>query len=251
MINQITLVILLLVATICQAQSFDNLAVLKFNDRYTNSSMSIRYDAGISKVINKVDKSFLSADEEGLLILIETQIDRNSPIRYLIAYDPGPSDDPGFVIFYKDSKKEISENSSIFGLHIVVPGNGNLYLSGHTNNLFDQKRKYQVDNSGAIIEVQQPYYYANIKTELLKDFVLYADKDTQKNKIAQLPKGSKVTVVLMEQDPEYQPEAKILLATPYGLCGWVKVPYAQADGTDPNVDVQYTTGIKGLFFAGD
>ena len=249
MLNKFTTLILVFVATICQAQSFDNLATLKFNDRYTNNGMSIKYDSSLSKVINKVDKNFMSADEEGMLILIETQIDRNNPTRYLIAYDPGPSDDPSFVIFYKDNKKEI-QNNYLSALNLIIPGNGNLYISGHTNNMFDQKQKYQLQN-GTLKETPQPFYYAGIQTELLKDFILYADKDSLKNKVAQLPKGSKVTLVLMQHDTEYKPEATLLLATPYGLCGWVKVPYAQADGSDPSVDQQYTTGIKGIFFSGD
>ena len=241
------------------AQTSDKQLKTLLVENVYNGHIKINYDPSISKLINQRDLSLSDYTVDGnelggLLVLIETQIDRNKPTRYLIGYDPGPSDDPNFVILYKDTKQSVGKNCTISGLELSILGNGAIYSSGHTNNMFSEHRKFVVKNN-ELMEVKQPFYYANIVTELYKDFTLYADKENMTQAVAFLPKGSTVTLVLAEEyftpdDPDY-PKQRFLLATPLGLCGWVSIPYSQADGSDPSIPAEHTTGIKGIYFAGD
>lgn len=248
----------LIVGCLCiNAQTNPKLKTLVVSETY--NTCKVQYDPSLSRVINRRDPSLsdYAVDGEemgGLLVLLDTQLDRNNPTRYLIGYDQGPSDDPSFIVFYKDTKQAVGKTPYIAGLELLLLGNGAIYSSGHTNNMFNERHKYVI-TKGELSEVKQPFYYANIASELYKDFTIYADKETMQQAVAFLPKGTKVTVVLAEEYfapdmPDY-PQQRFLLASPLGLCGWVNLPYSQADGSDPSVSADQITGIKGIFFAGD
>ena len=68
----------------------------------------------------------------------------SSGSNYYVVFSSGPSADPEFI-FYKDG--EFNQAAfSISALDIVIPGNGFIYSSGHTNNMFNKRRKFKVEN---------------------------------------------------------------------------------------------------------
>lgn len=118
-----------------------------------------------------------------------------------------------------------------FGVHLVSPGNGVLYVSGHTNNMYDQRKKYELKN-GKFSEIAQPYYYVGVKAKLKDRLSIFSDL-SQKVEVARLGKGSNVEV-LINKDDNY------LIKTEHGLLGWAKIAYGNQE-----------TIIEGIYFRGD
>ena len=143
-----------------------------------------------------------------------------------VLFSHGPSEDPSFGIGTKAGKMLGTVN----GLELYLTNNGTFYVNGHTNNLFDKKRKFQI-KSDTITEVVQPFYYVG----------LYKDK-TGTEVVASLPKGYKIEVVLTDfGKPDFELEDHFLVRSDYGLMGWVRI----------NKEESWDKIIKGLFFAGD
>jgi hypothetical protein len=153
-----------------------------------------------------------------------------------VLFSHGPSEDPNFIIATKTGKIVGNVN----GLGLYLTSNNTFYVNGHTNNLFDKRRKFQI-KSDTISEVTQPFYYVGLQSVTLKDIVLYKDK-TSTEVVASLPKGYKVEVLLAEFGrPDFETEEYFLVRSEFGLVGWLRL----------NRDEPWDSVIKGLFFAGD
>jgi hypothetical protein len=162
------------------------------------------------------------------------KLQQSSKEEYLIGYSPGISVDPHFLIFKKmnDTYKYLF---SIYGKQIFVPGNGNIYISGHTNNMFNMKRKFKFKND-TIEEVKQPLFHVGLKTKTLEPITLFADKNL-KERVASLPKGSEIEVVASEFADK---TSFFLIKTSFGLLGWWKLD-----------NDFHSMAIEKLFYAGD
>ncbi len=216
-------VLLLIGCSVVEAQSFDHLAIVN-----PTPDIVIRYNPAISKIINQ------SIDDEMIVIkVLETAIAGSVGERYTVVFDEGPSDDPGFIInrLLPDGRQQ--EAGYLGGFELVIPGNGYVYVSGHTNTMFNTRRKYTL-KKGSLREVAQPYYYVGLDTVTTQTISLYSDTG-YKTKVAGLPAGYKVEV-LINSGEDY------LIKTPFGLTGWLKIP--------ENV-MLHETPVKGIFFAGD
>ena len=152
---------------------------------------------------------------------------------YLLSFSMAPSADHAFSFFKRNGDKFVY-SFSISGKQIFIPGNGFIYVSGHTNNWFNKKRKYKIQE-GNIIEIQQPHYFVGIKSYTIRPITLYLDKNEQ-DEVTHLPNNSKVEVVASESqnNQEY-----FLIKTSFGLLGWWKL------------DQYFEPAINGLFFNGD
>jgi hypothetical protein len=153
-----------------------------------------------------------------------------------VLFSQGPSEDPSFSISTKAGKVL----GDVTGLELYLTNTGTFYVNGHTNNLFNKKRKFEI-RKDTVVEVAQPFYYVGLQSITLKDIVLYKDK-TGSETVASLPKGYKIEVVLAEYGaPDFELEKHFLVKTDYGLMGWLRL--TNTDSPDKI--------IKGLFFAGD
>ncbi len=179
--------------------------------------------------------------------LVICRLSENDPTRYQIEFDSGQSDDPTFWIKRLDPGNVMTEVLSIGALKLYVPGNNAVYTEGHTNNLFNQKCKYQA-SKGVITEVKQPFYHVGMKGKLYKEFTLYSDT-TLKQVVGKLPTNSLVEVLLAENTDYYLP--KLLLKSDFGLVGWVEVTGSQVDWREYSPGVFDGNGIQGIYFAGD
>lgn len=164
------------------------------------------------------------------IVVAKSRISEGFRESYWIVYSEGGSLDPMFTVYRGDNteKPKVFEQA---GLHLAIPGDGALYVSGHTNNMYDQREKY-VLNEGKFAEVSQPYYYVGIKSKLKDWLSVYSDV-SQKAEVARLRKGSNIEV-LINKDEDYW------IKTEYGLLGWVKI----ADGDQEAM-------IEGIYFKGD
>jgi len=206
--------------------------------------ITIQFDTGISTVI---DTTYYDVDIDGDVLeelglnrrLIVTRIDRNDSALYTVDFSPGPSVDPNFRI-YRNIGGELKRltKPGIGGTHLIIPGDGFLYISGHTNNTFDHKRLFRVEGD-EVIEVEQPFFYVGLQSVTNKEIVL----TSLIGQVATLPKGTPVTVLLKQNENSQQ--YTYLVKTDFGLVGWVRFkPQELYIINKPNP-------IEGLFFKGD
>lgn len=193
-------------------------------------SSFVYYNSELSNLLN------LKLGREGFEIIraIETKIDSSRADRYTIDFDFGPSDDPAFII-YLQTKEGLIKAGSIGGQELVVPGNGYIYVSGSSNDYFNRRRKYVIEEM-KLKEVTQPFYYVGLRSTNTKPLDLYKDL-TYQEKIAHLPENSELEVLiarLRQSEHEYALDYDFLIKTPFGLLGWV-----------------HLGNIKGIYFHGD
>lgn len=188
-------------------------------------AVSILYDDNLTELIQKTDP------ETGAIEVLKTKISRFAHLDYIVEFDPGPSEDPSFT-FYCLENNDKKPIITIPGERLIIPGNGNVYVSGRSNNMFLKRQKFKLSNN-MLEEVEQPAYYVGLKTKVLKTIELFADIE-QTKRVAVLPKNHEVEVILNQG--EYY-----LLKTPFGLLGWIRI--GSFDITEPI--------LEGIFYAGD
>ncbi len=206
-----------------QPTSFSHLKTLRF-DLSTEPAIHFGADA---KIVNQR----LKESSEEAYDLIKVKINTKEKQVFSIHFSWGPSDDPQYLI-YKEGKEKEAPLDVLYGYELYIPGNGYLYTAGHVNSFFDLRQKYKVEKD-SIREIQQPYKYVGIKTALNKPITLFESIE-YKNKIASLPKGAPVEVLV------YQEENHFLIKTSFGLVGWWEM--------DQHLRSEI---INELYFAGD
>jgi hypothetical protein len=220
------LALLLFIPCICSSQelskSFPNLTEIKVDTRW---DVRVLFNPKVSKVINQ--KYHETEPDMDNWRVVKTYI-TGAGQEYRIEFSEGLSDDPTFRIFKGDEKEPIFD---AFATGLVIPGNGFIYTSGHTNNMFDERKKYEL-RKGKLIEVKQPFYYVGLVSKTKKKITLHTSKD-MKGTVATLPAGSSVSVLINEGE-------LYLLKSDFGLVGWVKIEANNSEET-----------IEGLILAGD
>jgi hypothetical protein len=196
-------------------------------------------------IIKRTDQ--LDADhplycEDGMCdqtVVLKTAISPALKMEYLVVYSPGPSADPTFI-FYDAS--DVGHGKALFTIGcttLYIPENGNIYTTGHTNNMFNMRRKFRV-NLREFTEEVQPFYYVGLTTKTRRAMKLY-DQPQGGKVIAQIPANYAVEVLVAEfSDGLFI--RNYLIKTQFGLTGWVRLRENQIYG---NAD------IEGLFYAGD
>jgi hypothetical protein len=151
-----------------------------------------------------------------------------------IIYSPGLSVDPLFII----SKKNGKIVGRVAALEFYINNNGIIYSAGHTNNMFNQRQKFQLTQD-TLLEIRQPFYYVGLKSKTTSPLTLYQSK-TGDEIIAQLPKDYEVEILLCDTEKN-KSQKYYLVKTDFGLIGWLRL----------TSDATYDTPIEGLRFAGD
>ncbi|MFW6224082.1 MAG: hypothetical protein ACOC4R_00330 [Bacteroidota bacterium] len=212
-------------------ETFSHLETLKVEsdkDKGASSDVMIYYDKSITTVLDEKlseNDPLYSEPTPDDHKLIRTKINSGSSEEYMILFSFGVSLDPHFRIYHND--KHIG---SVSGWELYVPGNGFLYTRGHTNNMFNQRRKFRFSGN-SITEVKQPAYYVGLNSTTTKAIKIFSNKSLN-NVLAELPSGTEVEV-LVNEGPYF------LVKTPFGLAGWIK--------PEPMED----SGIEGFYYAGD
>ena len=143
--------------------------------------------------------------------------------------DSGGSNDPQCVL--SASQDPEKEGVAIPGTLFVMPGDGCVYSSGHTNNMFAARALHCLKD-GKLQPVAQPFSYAGFRSKALRSLTLYADKQ-KSGIVTTIAPGGFVEVVL--QDGDF-----FLLRDRFGLTGWAALEQAQQ-----------ATDIEGFFYNGD
>jgi len=220
-----SIILLLVVINVTRSQSiFSDLKRLTVD---SSNHVSVYYNPSRSTLLTQVYKT--EWGEYGMRVL-RSRLVPSLPDSFLIEYNEGPSGDPGFVV-YRIEKDSLVQICGINGLNLVVPGNGFLYVDGHTDNMFDCRRKYLILRD-SVKEIPQPFYYVGLDSKTKQEIRLYVDP-TGTQLVATMPKGSAVQVVLSKGD-DY------LIKTDFGLLGWITIESGSKE-----------TPIEGIYFAGD
>ncbi len=210
----------------------------------TSFGIFFNYDKDFTRFINKPcheldkkDPHFCDRDSVPVESTVVAKF-KNSIVKdsITIVYSEGFSADPGFIVTNKKGKTI----GSFSCLEFYINGLGTIYTSGHVNNMYDRRRKFQL-KSDTILEIVQPYNYVGVKGKTLKAITLYKDK-VGTDVIAQLPKDYEIEILLGDGKTEdYAADSYFLVKTDFGLVGWLRLT---------NED-QFGAVLKELFFAGD
>ncbi len=148
--------------------------------------------------------------EDPTILVGRWKLDNNTSIEF--HYTEAPSDDPTFIAVY--SGKIILEEA---GTTLHLKGDI-LYVEGNANSFFDKKRKFKLIDS-AFQEVHQPFYHIGAKGNLNYPIEIYKD-ESYTDKIAVLPKGHNIDIILGKTGGEYDDLESILVKSEFGLLGW-------------------------------
>ena len=208
--------------------TFVGLETLSFKIGYDKTqSVYVHYNPSLAKIINKdiTDKK----SEIFTVNVMDIYLDTSKGEKINILYSDGSSADPEFLI---TSLTRNIKSEAIFGLDLYVPGNGSVYVSGHTDNYFDEHKKYIISD-GKMVEVKQPFLYVGLETKAIKNIAIYSEKSSE-SIVANIPKGTRFSVLVAS-------ERYYLIKTSFGLVGWYH---------DTNSNETFDV-IEGLHYNGD
>lgn len=221
-------IILLLVIFVLTNQScaFD-MGVPSSFEKYVPIVLGAGYESGTvylaPELIKFAEKERMNGSDS--LISISVAIKGE---KIVIAFDPGPSEDPTFIV---DANGK-GEGAIISGSVLYVSSAGNMYSKTMSNEYFEKTRKYKF-SSGKIIEVKQPFYYIGKECETSSTMVMYTQKCNKGTAVAVLPKNTITRIVLADFEENScneqsdlsgslgDPVMQFLVVTPFGLSGWV------------------------------
>jgi len=225
-----------------QPQSyFPNLTRISVDTTY---NVFFGYDKSTTRLINKPCYQLEKADpfhcyEDSVpvtWIILAKFKNKSLKDSIYIVYSEGLSADPVFEVSTKPDASTII--GSFYCLEFYINASGTIYTSGHTNNMFNKRKKFQLKND-TIVEVQQPYLYVGMKGKTMKDVTLFKDK-VGKTIVAQLPKEYEIEILLAESGTkDFEIETLFLVRTDFGLVGWLRL-----EGFGEQV-------LKDLYYAGD
>jgi hypothetical protein len=165
-----------------------------------------------------------------------------------LACDSGPSNDPSCRLLSKFDDPD-APGSVLFesaGNRFVFASNGEIYVFGETDYLYDHRRLFRFDGK-RFAEVPQPFRYVGIEGRTRAPLTLTSERANTnadaKHVIATLPAKTPITILLnaASGDDEYGQNTDYVVRTREGVVGWARIP-TREDGT---------TIIDGLRYNGD
>lgn len=192
----------------------------------------VYFDPKLTELLNGKHPQEKEYDEAGAIVtrVLRSELLGKGKGYFIVDCDSGPSGDPSCT-FTRDGEEK---GTNISGLNFILPGNGNIYATGHINTMFNERKKYEW-RAGQFVEVKQPYHYVGLDSTTNRAIQIY-DSRQYKKSVASLPANSPVTVLINEDD-DY------LVKTPFGLVGWIRISSEESS--------QENTPIKGIYFSGD
>ncbi|KAB1155929.1 hypothetical protein F7018_11510 [Tenacibaculum aiptasiae] len=206
------IILMLLITNSTFAQfSFSDLEYININSSYLNGKFGFKKNSKF-KLINKFCNDSIDCYKYDLPTTLIGYWNVNDNIKIEFYYTEAPSDDPAFIAVYNG--KIILEES---GTTLHFKGN-TIYIEGNANSYFDKKRKFQfIHNSYQ--EVNQPFYHIGVEGKLNYPIKIYKT-DKFLEKVAYLPKGYEIEVLLGQTSGKYNDLEKVLIKTEFGLIGW-------------------------------
>jgi hypothetical protein len=228
-----------LVAASDPAALFPNLKKLELK----HEGVRIWYPADKATPVKTAPAYIKEYDEAGVYASQPIELDLGHGLPKLaVACDSGPSNDPSCHLLSKSDDPD----SVVFespGTDFVFLPDGDIYVFGHTDSLYDHRRLFRFDGT-LYKEAAQPFRYVGIEGKTKAPLVLTSERGGDAmHPLRTLAPNSPLTILLNASvgDDEDGKNADYLVRTREGLVGWAHIPM-QPDGT---------TIVDGLFFAGD
>lgn len=221
------------------ATPFPDLATLDLKQE----GVRIRYPADKATRVDAPAAYLKSYEEAGVYA--------SQPLRFELGHglppstltcDSGPSADPSCRLLANadDPGSTIFESS---GKEFVFLANGEIYVFGQSDTLYDHRRLFRYDGK-RYAEVAQPFRYVGIQGTTNAALALTVEKGGDvKHALITLAAKTPLTILLnaASGDDEDGQNADYLVKTREGLVGWAHIPM-QPDSK---------TIVEGLYFAGD
>lgn len=199
-------------------------------DETCSFKIEIRYRPDLGSLIGHV-----TTDPDSAIKTIEVASVRPAPgaLPLFVEYSDGPSCDPEFRLYRTHDGERAGEPVSVGGLRLTVPGDGYVYVDGHTNNFYSQRRKLRISRA-EIAEIPQPFYYVGLETTAAVAFALRTSPDSD-TLVSEVVSGAKVFLLAC------RPDDWCLVGDSVGIVGWLKLRYTQ----------EFNGQLKGVWYAGD
>ena len=210
--KQITVFLLLLITNVAFAQfRFPDLKYIDIGSSHLNGKFGFKESSNF-ELVNKPCEESMDCYQYGepTILIGYWKVDAKTKIEF--HYTEGPSEDPAFMAIHNG---EIILSEAGTTLHFK---GRTLYVEGSANAYFDKKRKFQFTNN-RYEEVKQPFYHIGVKGKLNYPIQLY-QTDQFVKKLAYLPKGYEVEVLVGQTGGDYDGLEKVLIKTEFGLIGW-------------------------------
>lgn len=151
----------------------------------------------------------------GWRVVLAGRLAAADPQGYEVRYDGGPSCDPTFSLWKEGAAEPIGEFG---GDHLVLPGNGFLYVIRRSNRSFEGREKWQLLD-GALSEVVPSHYYVGLDTHTRRALSLLQAPTPGSAAIAALPAGESVRIVVQQVIGSRD---WYLVRSRFGLLGWIE-----------------------------
>lgn len=221
------------------ATPFPGLAVLDLK----NEGVRIRYPADKAQKSDHRAAYLANYEEAG--------VHASQPLRFdfghglptaTLTCDSGPSNDP-MCRLLTDAEQPSSTIFEAPGKEFVFLANGDIYVFGQSDSMYDHRRLFRHDGQ-RYVEAAQPLRYVGIDGITRAPLALTATRGGDAaHALRTLDAGTPVTILLnaADGDDENGLNPDFLLKTREGLVGWASIP-SKPDGT---------TIVEGLRFNGD
>lgn len=217
---------------------FPDLAVLDLG----NEGVRIRYPADKARKSDHRAAYLANYEEAG--------VHASQPLRFDLGHglpaatltcDSGPSNDP-MCRLLTDAEQPSSTIFEAPGKEFVFLANGDIYVFGQSDSMYDHRRLFRHDGHH-YVEAAQPLRHVGIEGTTRAPLALTATRggDTA-HALRTLDAGTPVTILLnaADGDDENGINPDYLVKTREGLVGWARIP-SKPDGT---------TIVEGLRFNG-
>ena len=109
------------------------------------------YDPKITTILNK-DITDYQGSQFYTVRVAKVRLFESSNDNLIVEYSEGGSADPGFKFYMEQGDQLKSISDTIFGTNLSIPGDGKIYVWGHTNSYFNLRR----------IFLYETFVYSNI-----------------------------------------------------------------------------------------
>lgn len=241
----------LLVAALCASRAeaareprgttgpFPDLAVLDLK----NEGVRIRYPAGKAARPAKAAAYLANYEEAGVYASQPLRLDIGHGLpAATLTCDSGPSNDP-MCRLLTDAEDPSTTIFEAPGKEFTFLANGEIYVSGHTDSMYDHRRLFRHDGR-RYVEAEQPFRHVGIEGKTTAPLVVTSRRGGDPGRpLVTLDAGTPLTILLNAADGDGEDGANpdYLVKTREGLVGWARIP-ARPDGR---------TLVEGLFYAGD
>ena len=164
-------------------------------------------------------------------------------LRLEIGFDAGPSEDPAYFVTVRRGKQS-SKFHEISGSDLTINARCDLFAVSDTNLDYVHHDKFEIHGM-ELTRIPQPFYLIDTTCEANGVVQLTSEPCGMGEPVAVLPDKSPVRILLAGQEcgqvaaPGTGPKIAYLVATPFGLVGWVENEQGWVDAGKPLSCMRY------------